>query len=61
MSPADIDTVARSISPLPGEPRPFDTGELTCRLQLPHELFWKEHEAFILVPFIHYLRRDTVS
>jgi hypothetical protein len=26
MSPADIDTVALSISPLPGEPPPFDTG-----------------------------------
>lgn len=24
-------------------------------------LFWKEHQAFILTPLVHYLRRNTVS
>jgi len=44
-----------------GESAPFDRAELAVRLGALYELFWAEHEAFILVPLWHYLRRDTVS
>lgn len=31
------------------------------RIDALHSLFWEEHDAFILVPLIHYLRGHTVS
>jgi hypothetical protein len=40
---------------------PLRGDDLIKRLDALHGLFWEEHEAFILVPLVHYLRSDTVS
>lgn len=39
----------------------FEPADLTYRLGALYSLFWEEHEAFILVPLIHYLKGNTVS
>lgn len=35
--------------------------DLVARVDALYDLFWEEHENFILVPLIHYLRGNTVS
>jgi hypothetical protein len=39
----------------------FEPADLAGRLGALYSLFWEEHEAFILVPLIHYLKGNTVS
>ncbi len=62
MSPEDFQTLADSLSPPSDDaPKPFAAPELLTRVDKLTELFWEEHEAFILVPFIHYLTGNTLS
>jgi len=61
MSPQDFKTLSDSVSPLDTAPGPFAPPELLSRVDKLHELFWDEHEAFILVPLVHYLTGNTIS
>ncbi|HET7120759.1 MAG TPA: hypothetical protein VFI17_05865 [Solirubrobacterales bacterium] len=62
LSPRDYRTLAQAIDhAATGQPDQLEGKDLTKRVEALHVLFWEEHEAFILVPLIHYLRGDTVS
>lgn len=39
----------------------FDKPELAARLGALYDLFWEEHQAFFLVPLVHWARGNTVS
>ena len=61
LSPRDYRLLADAIEPPPKTEAPLRGEDLVKRLDALHGLFWEEHEAFILVPLIHYLRGYTVS
>lgn len=60
MSPPDFSRLAQSIAAVVGGSE-TDLDDAIKRMDALHGLFWEEHEAFILVPLIHYLKGDTVS
>jgi len=62
MSPRDYRALADALENVSPQGRgPLEGGNLIERIDALHSLFWDEHEAFILVPLIHYLRGETVS
>lgn len=62
LSPRDYRKLAEAMDESAGEAQaPLRGDDLVKRLDALHGLFWEEHEAFILVPLLHYLRGDTVS
>lgn len=62
MAPANFRAMAASIPrEAAGGTGPFEANELAQRLTFLADLFWNEHQAFILVPFIRYLKGDTLS
>lgn len=56
MSPTDYEVLTRSI-----EAGALTDGELVTVLDRLTGLLWREHQTFILVPLIKYLRRDVLS
>jgi hypothetical protein len=61
MSPQDFEVLSDSVSSLDHALGRGAPPELLRALTELHELFWEEHEAFILVPLLHYLTGDTIS
>lgn len=62
LSPRDYRKLADAVKEsTPEATAPLRGDDLIKRLDALHALFWEEHEAFILVPLLHYLRGDTVS
>jgi hypothetical protein len=62
MSPRDYRTLADAVeSASPDGQGALEGEDLTKRIDALYALFWEEHEAFILVPLLHYFRGDTVS
>lgn len=62
LSPRDYRKLAEAVDEsTPEAQAPLRGDDLIKRLDALHGLFWEEHEAFILVPLLHYLRGDTVS
>lgn len=62
LSPRDYRKLADAVKEsTPEAQAPLRGDDLIKRLDALHALFWEEHDAFILVPLIHYLRGDTVS
>ena len=62
MSPRDYRVLADAIeNASPKGEGPLEGESLIKRIDALYGLFWEEHEAFILVPLIHYLRGETVS
>jgi len=62
MSPADFDRLGQSIAEaINGGLDATELDEVVERMVALHRLFWEEHEAFILIPLIHYLKGATVS
>ena len=61
MSPPDLRMLAESLRCDESAGAGFTVSELVQRLDLITNLFWREHQAFILTPFLHYLTGDTVS
>lgn len=62
LSPRDYRKLADAIKEsTPEAQAPLRGDDLVKRLNALHALFWEEHEAFILVPLVHYMRGDTVS
>ena len=62
LSPRDYRLLGQAIRELDaGERSVLTDYNLVARVDALNELFWEEHEAFILVPLIHYLRGNTVS
>ncbi len=58
-SPADYRRLADSVMATPDAA--FEPDDLIGRIDALYDLFWDEHEAFILVPLIHYVKGHTVS
>ena len=58
-SPDDYRLLANSVIGCEGAA--FSLEDLSVRIGALYDLFWQEHEAFILVPLVHYLKGDTVS
>jgi hypothetical protein len=62
MSPHDYRLLACAVGAFKNEDQgPFPPEDLIKRIEALYELFWEEHEKFILVPLFHYLRGNTVS
>lgn len=62
LSPRDYRKLADAVKEsTPEAQAPLRGDDLIKRLDALHALFWEEHETFILVPLVHYLRGDTVS
>lgn len=60
LSPRDYRLLAGAIGNI-GAGKDPSLSDLSSRVNALYDLFWEEHEAFILVPLIHYLRGNTVS
>jgi hypothetical protein len=62
MSPEDFYALADSFASSADRiPSPFPKSDLQARIERLHAIFWEEHQAFILVPLIHYLSGNTIS
>lgn len=59
VSPDDYRILAASIMREPSAV--FDQCDLAGRLGALYDLFWEEHEAFFLVPLVHWAKGNTVS
>ena len=60
MSPGDFHGFADSL-PLGSDAHGLPSDELIETVDALAELFWKEHQALILVPLVNYARRNTMS
>jgi hypothetical protein len=62
MSPSDFGRLGQLIEKIVNDATDAAAlDEATGTMDALHRLFWEEHEAFILIPLIHYLRGDTMS
>jgi len=62
LSPRDYRKLADAVkASTPEAQAPLRGDDLVKRMDALHALFREEHEAFILVPLLHYMRGDTVS
>ena len=59
ISPDDYRRLAASI--LGDSSAAFDRRDLADRLGALYQLFWEEHQAFFLVPLVHWAKGNTVS
>jgi hypothetical protein len=59
MNPRDYEFLSAAM--VPQRNLADSTEELRSRLRALHRLLWEEHEAFILVPLLHYIQGETLS